>query len=309
MKIVFMGTPSFSVPVLESLYNNSEYEIVGVVSQPDKKIGRKQLITPSPISDFALSKNLNLLRIENIKKDYSEVLSLKPDIIITCAYGQIIPEEVLNYPEYGCINIHASLLPKYRGGAPIQRAIINGDSKTGITIMYMDKLMDNGDIIKQESLIIEDYDNLETLTTKLSILGRDLLNKTLPSIFNKTNERIKQDESQVIYAYNIKREEEHLDFSKSCKEVFNKVRALSPKPACYINLNNKIIKVYDGYMTDDKSKGKSGEIVKIYKDGIGVNTRDFIYVITSLQLEGKKKMLAKDYIRGCNSNLIGEIYD
>ncbi len=309
MKIVFMGTPDFSVPVLESLYNNSEYEIVGVVSQPDKRVGRKQVITPSPISNFALNNNLNLLRIENIKKEYNDILLLEPDIIITCAYGQIIPEEILNYPEYGCINVHASLLPKYRGGAPIQRAIINGDSETGITIMYMDKLMDNGDIIKQESLKIDDSDNLETLTNKLSILGRDLLNKTLPSIFNKTNERIKQDEKEVIYAYNIKREEEHLDFSKSCKEVFNKVRALSPTPACYTKLNKKIVKIYDGYITNDKAKGIPGEIVKLYKDGIGVNTKDFIYVITSLQLEGKKKMLAKDYIRGCKDNLIGEIYE
>ncbi len=309
MKIVFMGTPNFSVPVLESLYSNLEYEVVGVVSQPDKKVGRKQIITPSPVSNFALSNNLNLLRIENIKNDYSEILALKPDIVITCAYGQIIPEEILNYPEYGCINVHASLLPKYRGGAPIQRAIINGDKETGITIMYMDKLMDNGDIISQGSLKIDDSDNLETLTNKLSILGRDLLNKTLPSIFNKTSERTKQDESKVSYAYNIKREEEHLDFSKSCKEVFNRVRALSPLPGCYIKLNERIIKVYDGYMTSDKAKGKFGEIVKLYKDGIGVNTKDFIYVITSLQLEGKKRMLAKDYIRGCKDNLIGEIYE
>lgn len=175
--------------------------------------------------------------------------------------------------------------------------------------MYMDKLMDNGDIISQDSIEILDSDNLETLTNKLSLLGRDLLNSTLPSIFNKTNKRIKQDESKVVYAYNIKREEEHLDFSKSCREVFNKVRALSPSPGCYTHLNNKIVKIYDGYITNEKSEGSPSKISKLYKDGIGVNTSDYIYVITSLQIEGKKKMKASDYILGCKDSLIGEFYE
>ena len=197
VKVVFMGTPNFSVPVLESLIENENYDVVGVVSQPDKKVGRKQLLTPSPISEVAILNNIPLLRIENIKNDFQCVLELNPDIIITCAYGQIIPQELLEFPKYGCINVHASLLPKFRGGAPIQRAIITGEEKTGITIMYMDKKMDSGDIIVQEELDILDSDNLETLTNRLSILGRDLLLKTLPSIINNTNSRFSQDSSKV----------------------------------------------------------------------------------------------------------------
>ncbi len=309
MKIVFMGTPKFSVLVLESLCQSKDYEIVGVVSQPDKRVGRKQILTPTPVSDFAMSNNLTLLRISNIKEEYQKVLDLKPDIIITCAYGQIIPEEILNYPEYGCINVHASLLPKYRGGSPISRAIMNGDKKTGITIMYMDKRMDNGDIITQEEIEILDTDNLESLTNKLSILGKDLLLKTLPSILNKTNKRVKQDESLVTYAYNIKHEEEHIYFSKNSLEIFNKIRALSPEPAAFCYLNKKVVKIYNGYISKDKSTGKPGEISKIYKDGIGVNTNDNIYVITEIQIEGKKKMLARDYLMGCKENLIGEVYE
>lgn len=309
VKVVFMGTPNFSVPVLESLIENENYDVVGVVSQPDKKVGRKQLLTPSPISEVAILNNIPLLRIENIKNDFQCVLELNPDIIITCAYGQIIPQELLEFPKYGCINVHASLLPKFRGGAPIQRAIITGEEKTGITIMYMDKEMDSGDIIVQEELDILDSDNLETLTNRLSILGRDLLLKTLPSIINNTNSRFSQDSSKVTYAYNITHDEEHIDFNKSCRNVFNQVRGLSPNPGCYVCFHEKVIKVYNGYETKDVATGNAGMIAKIYKDGIGVNTQDYIYVITEIKLEGKKKMKTKDYLNGCKDKLIGEYYE
>ena len=304
-----MGTPNFSVPMLESLIENENYDVVGVVSQPDKKVGRKQLLTPSPISEVAILNNIPLLRIENIKNDFQCVLELNPDIIITCAYGQIIPQELLEFPKYGCINVHASLLPKFRGGAPIQRAIITGEEKTGITIMYMDKKMDSGDIIVQEELDILDSDNLETLTDRLSILGRDLLLKTLPSIINNTNSRFSQDSSKVTYAYNITHDEEHIDFNKSCRNVFNQVRGLSPNPGCYVCFHEKVIKVYNGYETKDVATGNAGMITKIYKDGIGVNTQDYIYVITEIKLEGKKKMNVKDYLNGCKDKLIGEYYE
>ena len=309
VKVVFMGTPNFSVPVLESLIENENYDVVGVVSQPDKKVGRKQLLTPSPISEVAILNNIPLLRIENIKNDFQCVLELNPDIIITCAYGQIIPQELLEFPKYGCINVHASLLPKFRGGAPIQRAIITGEEKTGITIMYMDKKMDSGDIIVQEELYILDSDNLETLTDRLSILGRDLLLKTLPSIINNTNSRFSQDSSKVTYAYNITHDEEHIDFNKSCRNIFNQVRGLSPNPGCYVCFHEKVIKVYNGYETKDVATGNAGVITKIYKDGIGVNTQDYIYVITEIKLEGKKKMNVKDYLNGCKDKLIGEYYE
>lgn len=308
-KIVFMGTPEFSVPVLQSLIDKKTYSVIGVVTQPDKKIGRKQILSETPVAECAKKNNIPVYKIERIKQDFQEIINLKPDIIITCAYGQIIPEEILNYPQYGCINVHASLLPKFRGGAPIQKAIITGEKETGITIMYMDKLMDSGDIIAQESLSILDSDNLETLTSKLSILGRDLLLKTLPSILAKTNTRTKQEQEKVTFAYNITHEEEHLTFNKTVEEVFNHVRGLSPNPGCYVIFKDKSIKIYNGYKTCDKSPDKYGQIVKLYKDGIGVATKDFIYVITEIKLEGKKKIKAKDYLNGCKENLVGEYYE
>lgn len=309
VRIVFMGTPEFSVPILESLINHQDYEVVLVVSQPDKKVGRKQELAPSPVSLCAEKNNIPIEKPEKIKKEYQKVLDAKPDIVITCAYGQIIPEEILNDPKYGCINVHASLLPKFRGGAPIQRAIITGEKVTGITIMYMDKLMDSGDIITQKEIPINQEDNLEILTNKLSQLGKDLLLETLPNIIKGTNKRIKQDQNKVTYAYNITPSDEHLNFDKSCKEVFNQVRGLSPTPGCFVKLNDKKIKIYDGYQTTEKSSQETGIITKLYKEGIGVSTKDYIYVITDIKPEGKKRMKAKDYLNGCKDNLVGEKYE
>ncbi len=309
VKVVFMGTPDFSVPVLKGIINNKNYEIVGVVSQPDKKVGRHQILTPSPISKVALDNNIKLLRIEKIKQNYKEVLDLKPDIIITCAYGQIIPKEILDYPKYGCINVHASLLPKYRGGAPIHKAIIDGEKETGITIMYMDEGMDTGDIIAQDKIEILEEDTLETVHDKLSILGRELLLKTLPNIIKGNITRTKQDNSLVTFAYNIKREDEHIDFNNSARSIFNLVRGLNPFPGSFAILNGKIIKVYAGTI-GDKSKEKPGIINKILENGISVSTADYDYIITELQEEGKKKISSKEYINGKNkTELIGKAFE
>ena len=195
IKVVFMGTPEFSVPVLEGLIEN--YQVIGVVSQPDRKVGRKQEVVFSPVKQVAISHDIPVFQPEKIRVDYEDILDLKPDIIITCAYGQIIPKAILDFPKYGCINVHASLLPKLRGGAPIQKAIIDGYSKTGITIMYMDEAMDSGDIISQREIPILDNDTMETLHDKLSILGKELLLDTLPSIIDGFVIRIKQDEKEV----------------------------------------------------------------------------------------------------------------
>ena len=302
-----MGTPDFSVPVLKGIIDSSEYDVVGVVSQPDKKVGRHQILTPSPISKVAIDNNIKLLRIEKIRTNYEEVLDLRPDIIITCAYGQIIPKEILDYPKYGCINVHASLLPKYRGGAPIHKAIIDGEKYTGITIMYMDVGMDTGDIISQEKIEILDTDTLENVHDKLSILGKELLLKTLPNIISGNIERIKQDESKVTFAYNIKREDEHVDFNNECKNIYNLVRGLNPFPGSFAVLNGKIIKIYSG-MIGNKTNGKPGEIKGISRDGIIVNTKDLEFIITELQEEGKKRVTAKEYLNGKNKDeLIGKV--
>lgn len=308
IKVVFMGTPDFAVPVLEGLIEN--YEVVGVVSQPDKRVGRKQELVNTPIKEVALKHNILVFQPEKIKEDYEDILKLNPDIIVTCAYGQIIPSAILDYPRLGCINVHASLLPKLRGGAPIHKAIIDGYSKTGITIMYMDKKMDNGDIISTSETEILDSDNLESLHDRLSIMGRDLLLRTMPSIINGTNKRIKQNEEEVTYAYNIKREEEHIDLSKTRREVFNQIRGLSPVPGANLLVDGDEFKIYRAEISERKFTNKEiGEVTGLYKEGIGVMTLDGEIILTDIKPFGKKRMNAYSYINGLHNSLIGKVFE
>lgn len=306
LKVVYMGTPDFSLKPLEKLIN--KYDVCAVVTQPDKEFGRKREIKFSPVKEFALKNNIKVLQPIKIRDDYKEIINLKPDIIITCAYGQIIPKELLLYPKYGCINIHASLLPNLRGGAPIHHAIINGYNKTGITIMYMDEKMDSGDIIYQESIEIDDNDTAGTLFDKLSVLGSDMIIKVLPSIINGNIQRISQDEEKATYAYNITREDEHIDFNKTSREVFNQIRGLNPWPVGYSILDNKKVKIYESKIGNSKKGGLPGEIINIYNDSIGVKTNDGEVLITSLQFEGKKRVSTKDYLNGLQdkNNIIGK---
>ena len=307
IKVVFMGTPDFAVPILEGLIEN--YEVVGVVSQPDRKVGRKQEIVATPTKQVALNHNIKVFQPINIRDDYSDILELNPDIIVTCAYGQIIPKEVLDYPRLGCINVHGSLLPKLRGGAPIHWSIINGDSKTGMTVMYMDVKMDSGDIISQRETDILESDNLESLYDRMSLIGRDLLLDTLPSIIDGTNNRIKQDESLVTFGFNVKREEEHVDFNKTSREVFNHVRGLNPWPSAYALLDENEMKIYECDILDKQFSTKiCGEIVDVTKEGIVVKTSDGSVVLKTIKPFGKKMMNARDYVNGIGKdNLIGKV--
>ncbi len=308
IRIVFMGTPDFSVPILEGLIE--EYEVVGIVSQPDKMVGRHKILRHTPVKVVGLDNNIKVLQPNDIRVEYKEILDLKPDMIVTCAYGQIIPKVILESPRYGCINVHASLLPKYRGGAPIHRAILNGDAKTGMTIMYMAEGMDTGDIIKQKEVIIENDDNLESLHDKLSLVGRDLLLEVIPDIVSGKATRTKQDESLVSYAYNIKREDEKLDFNKTTLEVYNHIRALSPIPGAFAMLDGKIVKIYDSEMSDRAfMNAKNGEIAAIYKDGIGVSTLDGEIIIKDIKIEGKKRVNVKDFLNGCDKDsFMGKVF-
>ncbi len=297
IRVVFMGTPDFSVPVLEGLID--EYQVVGVVSQPDRKVGRKQEVRFTPVKEVALRHHIPVLQPEKIKVDYQEIIDLEPDIIITCAYGQIIPKALLDYPKYGCINVHASLLPKLRGGAPIHKAIIEGYSETGITIMYMSEGMDEGDIISTSKTDILDSDTLESLHDRLRLMGRDLLLATLPDIIQGRITPIKQDPKEVTYAYNVTREEEYLDFHKSSRELFNQIRGLCPFPGSCCFLDDREFKIYGARIGDyDSSKNVAGEILHFYKDGIGVATRDKELVLLDLKPFGKKRMLASSFING-----------
>ena len=309
MRIVFMGTPDFAVNILQGLIDNYKDDIVGVVSQPDKLVGRHQVLTNTPVKELALKYNIPVLQPVKIREDYNCVLDLEPDIIITCAYGQIIPKEILDYPKYGCINVHASLLPKLRGGAPIHKAIIDGYSVTGVTIMYMDVGMDTGDMISTVEVPILDSDNLESLHDKLSISGTKLLLDTLPSIFDGTNKREKQNEDEVTFAYNIKREEEHIDFNKTSREVFNLIRGLSPIPCSNAILDDNEMKIYEAKIDNNTYSGVCGEIVSINKEGIVVKTSDGGIILTSIKPFGKKRMDAYSYVNGIGKDkLIGKVF-
>ena len=300
LKVVFMGTPEFSIPVLNKLIKNTN--VVLVVTQPDAYVGRKKILTPSPIKQVAIEHNIETFTPNKIREDYERIIEVNPDIIITCAYGQIIPKIILDYPKYKCINVHASLLPKYRGGAPIHASILNGDEETGITIMYMAEGMDDGNIIKQSSIKISDNDNINTLSDKLSELGANLLIDTLPSILNGTCDSLKQDEDKVTFAYTIKRKDELLDFNNNYKDIFNKVRALYNRS--YFILNNIEYKVVS--VRFENVKGEIGKINHIYKDGIGIGCLDGEVVITEFIPSGKKQMTVSSYINGIKKeNLLG----
>ena len=294
LKVVFMGTPDFAVPILEKLITDTE--VLLVVTQPDKVRGRNNKISFSPIKEIAVKNNIEVFQPEKIKQDYQTIIDKNPDIIITAAYGQIIPEELLFFTKYKAINVHASLLPKYRGGAPINRAIENGEKYLGITIMYMDKLMDNGDMISQRKIELKEEDNFDTMNKKLSILGRDLLMDTLPSIINSTNERIKQKEEDVTIIKLLNKEELLIDFNNDFVSVFNKIRSLDSVPGAYTFLNNKKYKLYDVRL------GKNiideiGKVVEI-KDYLEIAWKNGTIKVYSIQEEGKKKMNIKDFFNG-----------
>ena len=293
VRIVFMGTPEFSVPSLKIL--NENFNVVLVVCQPDKPSNRG-IVRFNPVKQYAIDNNIKVFQPTKIKEDYSLIKEANPDIIITCAYGQIIPDEILKLPKYGCVNIHASLLPKLRGGAPIHRAIIDGYDKSGITIMNMISKMDAGDIILQESIPILDNDNVGTLHDKLSILGKDTLENVLKSIFNKTNTRIKQGDNYTL-APMLTREDEHIDFNNNGRDIINKIRAFNPWPLANIIIDNKEIKVIEAKFVK-KDVNIVGEIVDITKDKLGISCNDGIIYLEKIKPMGKKEMDIKSFLNG-----------
>ena len=298
LRVVFMGTPDFAVPVLEKLILNTN--VVLVVSQPDKCVGRKRELVPTPIKKKALEYNIPIFQPEKIKLDYEEIVLARPDIIITCAYGQIIPKALLDLPRLGCINVHASLLPYLRGGAPLHHAIIDGYKETGVTIMYMDEAMDTGDIISTVTYPLKDTDTVGTVHDNLMEMGANLLMETLPSIISGTNKRIKQDNSKATYAYNISRSDEHLDFSGSGVLVERKVRGLNPWPLANTLFDDEEIKIISGYFVLGKSIPKKINVVT--KDSLGIGCSDGIYYVTALKPSGKKVMDIKSYLNGMDKD-------
>ena len=300
-KIVFMGTPKFAVPVLEMLIEN--YGVDLVITQPDKKVGRKKVLTAPPVKVLAEEKGIRVLQPEKISSDenvLAELKELNPDIIITAAYGQLVPESILEIPKYKCINVHGSLLPKLRGGAPIQYSILEDHGKTGITIMYMVKKLDAGDMISKVEVDILDSDNYESLHDKLSIAGRDLLKETLPNIFTGNIAPEKQDDSLATFARNILREDEKIDWNKSARQIFNQIRALDPTPGAFTYLDKNVLKIWSSEVVDleeNFSSKKVGTIIKQDKKHIyllcGENT---VLKVKELQISGKKRMPVVNFL-------------
>ncbi|QUG41041.1 methionyl-tRNA formyltransferase [Psychrobacillus sp. INOP01] len=310
--IIFMGTPTFSAPILRMLVDEG-YKVKAVVTQPDRPVGRKKVLTAPPVKEEAIQLGLPVIQPNKLKgsDELDQIIALKPDLIVTAAFGQILPKELLEVPELGCINVHASLLPAYRGGAPIHQAIIDGQSKTGVTIMYMEEKLDAGDIISQSEISIEHSDDTGLLFEKLSAVGSELLKETLPSIIAKTNNRTKQDDTKVTFAKNISREQERIDWNNSALQLHNQIRGLHPWPVAYTTLDGQVVKIWKADTTSIQTNEKPGTVVKIESEYFVVQTgKSEAIRINELQPAGKKKLSAEDYLRGVGSKLrIGDIFE
>ena len=306
MNICFMGSMRFAVPILEGL--NKIHDIKLVVTQPDKPVGRKKVITSTPVKEKALELGLEVFQPINIKKEHNKITDLDLDYIIVAAYGQMIPEIVLSHAKTRGINVHASLLPKYRGGSPMHRAIQNGDSVTGVSIMFMAMKMDSGDVLSQRVIPIAEDDNVGKIEEKLGLIGRDLLIETLSNIDHI--KPVKQDVSKITFAYNIKPEEEKVDFNQSSKDVCNHVRGFYPWPLTYTVIDDMKVKLYGvDCLMEDYSK-KIGEIVKVDKKGVYVQTQRGVVILKDIQLQGKKRMLINVFMNGVGKSLfkVGKLF-
>lgn len=315
-KIIFMGTPDFSVPVLQQLITDG-YDVIAVVTQPDRPVGRKKVMTPPPVKAEAVRQGIPVYQPEKIsnKEELEKILALNPDLVVTAAFGQILPKELLEAPRFGCINVHASLLPELRGGAPIHYAIINGKDKTGITIMYMAEKLDAGDILTQVEVPITEKDNVGTLHDKLSSAGARLLSETVPKLLNSEITPVKQNDEDATFAWNIKREQERIDWSKPGTDIYNHIRGMNPWPVAYSTLEGNVIKIWSSEKAEQQDKAEPGEIISIEEDGIVVASGDHIAIkITALQPAGKKRMDARQFLRGAGAQIhtgmkLGEKYE
>lgn len=306
-KIVFMGTPDFAVPVLQQIINDG-YDVIGVVTQPDRPVGRKRKITPPPVKVEALKHNIPVFQPEKIREEQSlqEILDLQPDLIVTAAFGQILPKKLLDAPKYGCINVHASLLPELRGGAPIHYAIIQGKKETGITIMYMVEQLDAGDMISQVKVPIDERDTVGSLHDKLSEAGAKLLSETLPKLLNGVVTPIKQKDEEATFAYNIKREDERINWNRPGEEIYNHIRGLNPWPVAFTTLNGETLKIWWGEKVEITQTAEPGTIIDVVPDGLIVATKNNTAIkITELQPAGKKKMSTEQFLRGNKDPLKG----
>lgn len=308
MRVVFMGTPEFAVPCLQKLIDCG-HEVTGVFTQPDKPQGRKMIMTPPPVKKLALDNNIKVYQPVKMR-DGTALEMLKeanPELIIVVAYGKILPKEILEYPEYGCINIHASLLPDLRGAAPIQWSVINGFEKTGVTSMQMDEGLDTGDMLIKSEISIGENETAGELHDRLSVLGAEVLEETIAALIDGKLEPEKQDHSKFTYASMLSKELSPIDWNLTAKEVHNKIRGLCPWPSANAILNGKKVKIHKSILSNIKGT-KAGEIVQADKKLV-VACGDLNCIeILELQAEGKKSMSAADYLRG-NPVQVGMLFE
>lgn len=292
-----MGTPDYAVPTLKRLIADG-HDVAAVFCQPDKPVGRKQILTPPAVKICASDNNINVYQPDSVRTDeaYELLLKINPDVIVVVAYGKILPERILNLPKYGCINGHGSVLPKYRGAAPIQWAVINGDKETGVTAMYMDKGLDTGDILQIKFTEIGREETSQQLFERLSLITAELLSDTLKKVEKGALTAIKQDESNASYAPIIKKEMALIDFNKSAEEIYNAVRGFNSWPVAYTFLDGKRLKIFSCKVCEDTCN-TVGTVIK--NDGqLVVSCKDKSVSLTEIQLEGSKRMMVEDFLKG-----------
>ena len=307
MRVIFMGTPDFAVPTLKTLAE-SDNEVIAVYTQPDKPKGRGHAMQFTPVKECALEYNIPVYQPQRIRDVVSvnEIKELAPDVMVVVAYGQILPKELLDIPKYGCINVHASLLPKYRGAAPIQWAVLNGESVTGVTAMQMDVGLDTGDMLEKVIMPVDADETGGSLHDKLAVLGGDLILSVFEKIKNGTLTREKQDEAEATYCGKLDKAMGQLDFTKSAVETERIIRGLNPWPCAYTKLDDKNLKIWraevltfaDVKDVEHVDDSECGTILKTTKDAILVKASDGVLAIKELQLEGKKRMSSADFLRG-----------
>ena len=298
-RIVFLGTPSFAIPILQGLLKGPD-EVVGVVTQPDREKGRGKKVVISPIKELALRHGLIPLQPEKAKGEaFQEALkAFRPDLMVVVAYGQILSRPVLAIPKYGAVNVHASLLPKYRGAAPIAWAILNGERVTGVTTMVMDEGMDTGDILLQAETLIGNEETGETLHDRLASLGAQLLSETLEKMKAGTVRPIPQDRSKATYAPPLKKEDGYIDWKKEAEEIDRQVRAFNPWPSAFTKLDDRLLKVYKGEVRERAPSGKAGAVVWVGSDFIEVETGKGSYLLKEVQLEGRRRIAIREFLSG-----------
>ncbi|TCP29129.1 methionyl-tRNA formyltransferase [Scopulibacillus darangshiensis] len=300
MNVVFMGTPDFSVAILQRLIDDG-HAVQAVVTQPDRPKGRKKQLTAPPVKELALKYDLPVLQPEKVRlpEVVEDILSYHPDLIVTAAYGQILPESLLKVPKLGCINVHASLLPKYRGGAPIHQAIIDGEDVSGITIMYMVKALDAGDMLTQVKVPISEDDTVGSLHDKLSLAGAELLSETLPAIEKGQITATPQNDDEATYAPTIQRKNEEIHWDKTGEDIYNQIRGLNPFPGAFTVFGGKVMKLWRTEKVKVKKLADPGTVIYIEKDGFVIATGNGTAVkVTECQPAGKKRMSAAQFLLG-----------